>query len=504
MVLGGNEVDRAILGKKNRKQKRAAKVAGPEPDPDAATVPEEHAMSGPQPKFGQALASNNKETRDKAVRALERYLQTARDIEELDLRKIWKALFYCFWQSDKPKIQRDLAERLASLVHAMPDGKAWLFVKVFWGTMTREWTRIDRLRLDKFYMLMRRNLAHALQRLGTSKWEAGEVEAFAAVFGGEGGPINPSCPVGVRYFMADNFVGELREAVRHSSAAGAAASNGSSGSGKASKKKAAAAAAPPTALLSEEALLVLLEPFLVLLGSADDDAMMKRLVDGVVQPMLREKEEEEDDDEDEDGEKEEDDKPPEQRALPRPLSALAERLFDLASGKGTRDRNRKLIYTLQQRIEGMAHAEEATLQQHQQSAVAAATSKAGGKKRKAKAEAEEEDGEDDKVFWQNRPGASAGLSSLVKPEKLAKLKGLIEGKSKKVVAAAAPPVVDESSSAKAARAAEFFGEESPAPKKKKKGPLATAKAEGGGAVGGDAWAAADGLQAKKKKKPRVE
>ena len=51
-----------------------------------------------------------------------------------------------------------------------------------------------------------------------------------------------------------------------------------------------------------------------------------------------------------------------------------------------------------------------------------------------------EDGEDDKVFWQNRPGASAGLSSLVKPEKLAKLKGLIEGKSKKVVAAAAPPV----------------------------------------------------------------
>ena len=112
MVLGGNEVDRAILGKKNRKQKRAAKVAGPEPDPDAATVPEEHAMSGPQPKFGQALASNNKETRDKAVRALERYLQTARDIEELDLRKIWKALFYCFWQSDKPKIQRDL-----SLIH---------------------------------------------------------------------------------------------------------------------------------------------------------------------------------------------------------------------------------------------------------------------------------------------------------------------------------------------------------------------------------------------------
>ena len=50
-------------------------------------------MAGPQPKFGQALASNDKEVREKAVKALERYLRRAHDIDELELRKIWRALW---------------------------------------------------------------------------------------------------------------------------------------------------------------------------------------------------------------------------------------------------------------------------------------------------------------------------------------------------------------------------------------------------------------------------
>ena len=72
------------------------------------------------------------------------------------MRKIWRALFYCFWHSDKPRVQADLAERLAA-VHAMPSADAaWLFLRVFWRTMRHEWVRIDRLRLNKFYLLMRR------------------------------------------------------------------------------------------------------------------------------------------------------------------------------------------------------------------------------------------------------------------------------------------------------------------------------------------------------------
>ena len=54
----------------------------------------------------------DKETRDKAVKTLTRYLKSGPVLEELDLAKIWKALFYCMWHADKPKVQNELAERL--------------------------------------------------------------------------------------------------------------------------------------------------------------------------------------------------------------------------------------------------------------------------------------------------------------------------------------------------------------------------------------------------------
>ena len=75
-----------------------------------------------------------------------RYLKQAHHITPLELFKIWKALFYCMWHSDKRPVQADLAERLTALIHVMPSNKQPLFVQVFWGTMTREWHGIDRLR----------------------------------------------------------------------------------------------------------------------------------------------------------------------------------------------------------------------------------------------------------------------------------------------------------------------------------------------------------------------
>ena len=31
--------------------------------------------------------------------------------------RLWKALFYCYWMSDKVPVQRELAERLAALIN---------------------------------------------------------------------------------------------------------------------------------------------------------------------------------------------------------------------------------------------------------------------------------------------------------------------------------------------------------------------------------------------------
>lgn len=377
------------MGKKQRRSEKDVPVAEP--------LPEERAMDGPTPKFGRALASNDKDVRDKAVKALQQYLSSADDITEPELRKIWKALYFCFWHSDKPKVQADLAERLAGMMHVMPHHTGWLFVRVFWATMTREWTLIDRLRLDKFYMLMRTFLAHTLQRVGQERWADGEVEAFAAVLGSAGGPAEPKAPTGVRYFLADSFLPALRHALAKSAKGGASAASG--GGGRPAKRGRGAPSALPALLLSDSALLALLEPFVVLLGAADDDAMLQRLVDGVVQPLLADATkgkgsgDDDDDDLDIDGSeadesdvgaaKDEDDTPP-AAALPRPLAALAERLFTLASQKGTKDRNRPLIYALQQRVEAMAAA---SAQADTAKAATAPASAKGtpGKKRKATA-----------------------------------------------------------------------------------------------------------------------
>ena len=372
------------MGKK--RQRAAVEEEAGEPP---ASTPEEYALEGPQPKFGQALASNDKAVRDKAVKALERYLQTARDISEAELRKIWKALFYCFWHSDKPKVQADLAERLAKLVHHMPDGKAWLFASVFWSTMTREWTLIDRLRLNKFYMLMRKSLAHQLQRVARSSWAEGDVEALAGVLGGVGGPAAPKAPTGVRYFICDTFLPSVSDAL---------------GPPDDDDDDDAAASSE----ISPECMRLLLEPLIKLIGSSEDDGMLKRAVDGVVQPLLVVADEGagaskrggggDDDGDGEEGEEEEEEEevPP---RYPKPLTAFSERLFSLASERTTKDRNRKLIYALQTRVERLAAAQTAAAaaaaktaqataggRKRAGSASAAAAAEAGGKRRKAEAE----------------------------------------------------------------------------------------------------------------------
>lgn len=57
--------------------------------------------------------------------------------------------------SDKPKIQSHLSLRLASIPSTLPLPLALDFINAFWITIMREWHGIDRLRLDKYYLLLK-------------------------------------------------------------------------------------------------------------------------------------------------------------------------------------------------------------------------------------------------------------------------------------------------------------------------------------------------------------
>ena len=62
------------------------------------------ADSGYNCKFARALGSVDWHTREQGLHALTVWL-TRNDVSDEDLTKIWKALFFCFWHSDKAPVQ---------------------------------------------------------------------------------------------------------------------------------------------------------------------------------------------------------------------------------------------------------------------------------------------------------------------------------------------------------------------------------------------------------------
>lgn len=96
---------------------------------------------------------------------------TARTLTPLEHRKLWKGLFYALWMADRPIPQQNLCAELSSLLGILPDDAVVPFLRAFWETLSREWTSIDVLRMEKFMLLVRRVLgaSFAWAREGSGK-----------------------------------------------------------------------------------------------------------------------------------------------------------------------------------------------------------------------------------------------------------------------------------------------------------------------------------------------
>jgi ribosomal RNA-processing protein 1 len=90
---------------------------------------------------------SDKKTRDKAVKSLSAFLSTSGSLSQIEMAKLWKGIFYCFWMSDKPLVQQALATELAELLLTVGSTEGLLaFLRGFWQATVREWNGIDRLR----------------------------------------------------------------------------------------------------------------------------------------------------------------------------------------------------------------------------------------------------------------------------------------------------------------------------------------------------------------------
>ncbi|KAL2835905.1 nucleolar protein,Nop52-domain-containing protein [Aspergillus pseudoustus] len=114
--------------------------------------------------FVRELASSDKKIRDKATDSLALFLRSKTDLSLLELLKLWKGLFFCFYHSDRPLTQQALARNLSySLVPSLPRSTVHRFLRAFWITIGREFHSIDRLRLDKYLLLIRSYVGVAFQ-----------------------------------------------------------------------------------------------------------------------------------------------------------------------------------------------------------------------------------------------------------------------------------------------------------------------------------------------------
>ncbi|XP_065346916.1 ribosomal RNA processing protein 1 homolog A isoform X2 [Cloeon dipterum] len=129
----------------------------------------------------QKLADNEVHMRDRALKRLKRWIygktKDGPAFTKEDLMMLWRGLFYCMWNSDKPLVQEQLCEDMGSLVHCILNDKdVMLFIDGFLSTLRYEWTYIDNYRMDKYKMLVRRVLRQILVRVSSDDWKlAGEL-----------------------------------------------------------------------------------------------------------------------------------------------------------------------------------------------------------------------------------------------------------------------------------------------------------------------------------------
>ncbi|KAG1331910.1 ribosomal RNA processing protein 1 [Cocos nucifera] len=205
--------------------------------------------------IAKRLASCNKCTRDRAVRALTTWLPQQPDaaVSDGDLLKIWKGLFYCVWHSDKLPVQVDLINRLASLLEAVAAPLAARYFEAFVLTVCREWPGIDFLRLDKFYLLIRRFLRHLFLLLRKNAWDLDLSARLVEIMSEKSLLAADKYPAqGVSYHFAEIFLDEIKEFLP----------------------------------LAVEPLDVLLKPFLSVLEKSSDKVLVNKIKVNVFERLL--------------------------------------------------------------------------------------------------------------------------------------------------------------------------------------------------------------------------
>ncbi|KAG9944613.1 hypothetical protein KCU85_g7797, partial [Aureobasidium melanogenum] len=170
--------------------------------------------AAPNNPFIKQLVHNDRQVRDKAVASLRTFLSRNTPFSSLDFLKLWKGLFYCMWSCDKPAPQRRLALDLSALVSLLSTRQNFLgFMRAFWQTISREYTGIDSLRMDKFLFMIRSYVNAGFAYCAKNNWKDAETrkEYLDLLREIPLNPRDPKVPNGLKYHVIDVYVDELEK-----------------------------------------------------------------------------------------------------------------------------------------------------------------------------------------------------------------------------------------------------------------------------------------------------
>ncbi|KAG8367722.1 hypothetical protein BUALT_Bualt16G0102500 [Buddleja alternifolia] len=164
------------------------------------------------PAIIKFLASCNATVRSQSLRLLQSWLAAEPpQLSDSDIKKVWKGLFYCLWHADKTPNQVALIDRYTSLFLSLKPSLQLEFFRGFLVTLRREWPGIDRLRLDKFYLLIRRFVKALFAVFRLRKWELRVLEGYFGVLESDGFLAEDKLRGnGVNYHVVSVFLEELK------------------------------------------------------------------------------------------------------------------------------------------------------------------------------------------------------------------------------------------------------------------------------------------------------
>uniref|UniRef100_A0A3Q3J7W6 Ribosomal RNA processing 1 n=1 Tax=Monopterus albus TaxID=43700 RepID=A0A3Q3J7W6_MONAL len=169
----------------------------------------------PEVQFAQRLASNERPIRMKALKKLRKYINVRSQkvtggFTGDELLKLWKGLFYCLWMQDKPLLQEELSNQISTLIHSFHDITGqFLYFESFLQTFKREWNGIDRLRMDKFFQLVRFMFRQMFEMLKRKNWESSLVARFLELLTTQLLQRSSAAPSGLQFHILDLYMTEL-------------------------------------------------------------------------------------------------------------------------------------------------------------------------------------------------------------------------------------------------------------------------------------------------------